>query len=230
MLGGVLAGYEMVDIKVSLYDGSYHDVDSNEMAFKIAGSMAFFKEAPCAKAKPVLLEPVMSVEVTVPEEYMGTIIGDLNSRRGRIEGMEMVGGVQAIRATVPLSTMFGYATGDARIDAGTSELLDGSSSSTSRRRTRFRKRLSRRGAGTRTGKAVSGAQALGGSFNFEVLNFERSERQEGEGTWRRKNLITSKPHVNIGTIRHIDHGKDDVDGGDHEGFVEAQPEEHVPLV
>jgi elongation factor G len=108
LLGGVLAGYEMVDIKVSLYDGSYHDVDSNEMAFKIAGSMAF-KEA-ARKAKPVLLEPVMSVEVTVPEEYMGTIIGDLNSRRGRIEGMEMVGGVQAIRATVPLSTMFGYAT------------------------------------------------------------------------------------------------------------------------
>ncbi len=108
MAGGVLAGYEMVDIKVSLYDGSYHDVDSNEMAFKIAGSMAF-KEA-ARKAKPVLLEPVMAVEVTVPEDYMGTVIGDLNSRRGRIEGMEMVGGVQAIKATVPLSTMFGYAT------------------------------------------------------------------------------------------------------------------------
>jgi elongation factor G len=108
MTRGVLAGYEMVDIKVSLYDGSYHDVDSNEMAFKIAGSMAF-KEA-ARKAKPVLLEPVMSVEVTVPEEYMGTIIGDLNSRRGRIEGREMVGTTQAIRATVPLSTMFGYAT------------------------------------------------------------------------------------------------------------------------
>ena len=105
---GVLAGYEMVDIKVSLYDGSYHDVDSNEMAFKIAGSMAF-KEA-ARKAKPVLLEPVMDVEVTVPDEFMGTIIGDLNSRRGRIEGMEMVGNTQAIRATVPLSTMFGYAT------------------------------------------------------------------------------------------------------------------------
>jgi elongation factor G len=108
MTRGVLAGYEMVDIKVSLYDGSYHDVDSNEMAFKIAGSMAF-KEA-ARKAKPVLLEPVMDVEVTVPEEFMGTIIGDLNSRRGRIEGMEMVGGTQAIKATVPLSTMFGYAT------------------------------------------------------------------------------------------------------------------------
>jgi len=108
MQGGILAGYEMVDIKVSLYDGSYHDVDSNEMAFKIAGSMAF-KEA-ARKAKPVLLEPVMDVEVTVPEEYMGTIIGDLNSRRGRIEGMEMVGGSQVIRANVPLSEMFGYAT------------------------------------------------------------------------------------------------------------------------
>jgi len=108
MQGGVLAGYEMVDVKVSLYDGSYHDVDSNEMAFKIAGSIAF-KEA-ARKAKPVLLEPVMAVEVIVPEDYMGTIIGDLNSRRGRIEGMEMVGNTQAIRATVPLSTMFGYAT------------------------------------------------------------------------------------------------------------------------
>ncbi len=108
MTRGILAGYEMVDIKVTLFDGSYHDVDSNEMAFKIAGSMAF-KEA-ARKAKPVLLEPMMDVEVTVPEEYMGTIIGDLNSRRGRIEGMEMVGGSQAIKATVPLSTMFGYAT------------------------------------------------------------------------------------------------------------------------
>jgi elongation factor G len=108
MQGGVLAGYEMVDVKVSLYDGSYHDVDSNEMAFKIAGSIAF-KEA-ARKAKPVLLEPVMAVEVIVPEDYMGAIIGDLSSRRGRIEGMEMVGNTQAIRATVPLSTMFGYAT------------------------------------------------------------------------------------------------------------------------
>ncbi|MBS1813553.1 MAG: elongation factor G [Acidobacteria bacterium] len=108
MLGGVLAGYEMVDIKVSLFDGSYHDVDSNEMAFKIAGSMAF-KEA-ARKAKPVLLEPVMAVEVTVPEDYTGTVIGDLNSRRGRIESMEMQGGVQVVKATVPLSTMFGYAT------------------------------------------------------------------------------------------------------------------------
>jgi len=108
MQGGVLAGYEMVDIKVELYDGSYHDVDSNEMAFKIAGSMAF-KEA-ARKAKPVLLEPVMAVEVVVPEEYMGTIIGDLNSRRGRIESVEARMGIQVVKANVPLSEMFGYAT------------------------------------------------------------------------------------------------------------------------
>jgi elongation factor G len=106
LLNGVLAGYEMVDFKATLFDGSYHDVDSNEMAFKIAGSMAF-KEA-AKKASPVLLEPVMAVEVTVPEEHMGTIIGDINSRRGRIEGMEHVGGSQVIKAIVPLKEMFGY--------------------------------------------------------------------------------------------------------------------------
>jgi elongation factor G len=108
MEGGVLAGYEMVDIKATLHDGSYHEVDSSEIAFKIAGSMAF-KEA-ARKASPVLLEPMMSVEVVVPEEYMGDIIGDLNSRRGRVEGMEHRAGSQVIRAHVPLSEMFGYAT------------------------------------------------------------------------------------------------------------------------
>ena len=108
MEGGVLAGYPLVDVKATLYDGSYHEVDSNEMAFKIAGSMAF-KEA-ARKASPVLLEPVMSVEVVVPEEYMGTIIGDLNARRGHIEGMEHRAGSQVIRAIVPLAEMFGYAT------------------------------------------------------------------------------------------------------------------------
>jgi elongation factor G len=108
MEGGVLAGYELVDIKAVLYDGSYHDVDSSEMAFKIAGSMAF-KEA-ARRASPVLLEPVMSVEVVVPEEYMGDIIGDLNSRRGRVEGMEHRAGSQVIKSHVPLAEMFGYAT------------------------------------------------------------------------------------------------------------------------
>ncbi len=108
MEGGILAGYEMVDLRAILYDGSYHEVDSSEMAFKIAGSMAF-KEA-ARKATPVLLEPVMSVEVVVPEDYMSAIIGDLNSRRGRIEGMEHRAGSQVIRSLVPLSEMFGYAT------------------------------------------------------------------------------------------------------------------------
>ncbi len=103
---GILAGFPMVDVKVTLYDGSYHEVDSNEMAFKFAGSIAF-KEA-ARKASPVLLEPVMAVEVTVPEEYMGVIIGDINSRRGRIEGMEHLAGSQVIKAIVPLKEMFGY--------------------------------------------------------------------------------------------------------------------------
>jgi len=106
--GGVLAGYPMVDVKATLYDGSYHDVDSNEMAFKIAGSMAF-KEA-ARKASPVLLEPVMAVEVVTPEDYAGVIMGDLSSRRGRIEGMEHRAGSQVIKAIVPLAEMFGYAT------------------------------------------------------------------------------------------------------------------------
>src|SRR6201993_2998920 len=103
---GILAGYPIVDVKVTLYDGSYHEVDSNEMAFKFAGSIAF-KEA-ARKASPVLLEPVMAVEVTVPEEFMGVIIGDINSRRGRIEGMEHAAGSQVIKAIVPLKEMFGY--------------------------------------------------------------------------------------------------------------------------
>jgi len=108
MQSGVLAGYNVVDVKVTLFDGSYHEVDSSEMAFKIAGSMAF-KEA-CRKADPVLKEPIMKVNVTVPEEYMGDVMGDLNSRRGQIQGMEARNGAQQITALVPLSEMFGYAT------------------------------------------------------------------------------------------------------------------------
>jgi elongation factor G len=108
MESGIVAGYQVLDVKVTLYDGSYHDVDSSEMAFKIAGSMAI-KEA-MSKANPVLLEPLMKVEVTVPEEYMGDVIGDINSRRGKMEGMELRNGVQVINSYVPLSEMFGYAT------------------------------------------------------------------------------------------------------------------------
>ena len=108
MENGVLAGYPMVDIGVTVYDGSYHEVDSSEMAFKIAGSMGF--KAGAVKADPVILEPIMKVEVTVPDDYMGDVIGDLNSRRGRIEGMEARNGAQVINAFVPLAGMFGYAT------------------------------------------------------------------------------------------------------------------------
>jgi elongation factor G len=108
MGSGILAGYPVVDVKVQLVDGSYHDVDSSERAFKIAGSMAF-KEA-MKRAKPKLLEPVMAVEVTTPDDFLGDVIGNLNSRRGRIESMAPVGKVQAVKAIVPLSEMFGYAT------------------------------------------------------------------------------------------------------------------------
>jgi elongation factor G len=108
MESGVLAGYPVVDVRITLVEGSYHDVDSSEMAFKIAGSMAF-KNA-MQRAKPKLLEPVMAVEVVTPEEYLGDVMGDLNSRRGRVEGLEPRGNAQAIRAKVPLATMFGYAT------------------------------------------------------------------------------------------------------------------------
>ena len=105
---GIIAGYPVVDVKATLVDGSYHEVDSSEMAFKIAASMAF-KEA-CKQAKPVLLEPIMRVEIVVPEEYMGDVIGDVNSRRGRLEGMEAKNGMQHIHCFIPLSEMFGYAT------------------------------------------------------------------------------------------------------------------------
>ena len=105
---GVLAGYPLVDIKAKLFDGSYHDVDSNEMAFKIAASMALKNAA--SKCKPVILEPIMKVEVVIPEDYLGDIMGDITSRRGRVEGMEARGNTQMVKAMVPLSEMFGYAT------------------------------------------------------------------------------------------------------------------------
>ena len=109
MKSGVIAGYPVVDVKVTVHFGSYHDVDSNENAFRMAGSMAF-KEG-MRKAKPVLLEPMMAVEVETPEEYTGTVMGDLSSRRGIVQGMDdMIGGGKAIKAEVPLSEMFGYST------------------------------------------------------------------------------------------------------------------------
>ena len=108
MLTGVLAGFAVVDVKVSLYDGSYHEVDSSELAFKLAGSMAF-KDA-MAKAAPVLMEPIMKIAVTVPDDYLGTVIGDINSRRGMIRDQENRNGATQVDADVPLASMFGYAT------------------------------------------------------------------------------------------------------------------------
>ena len=108
MESGILGGYPVVDVRIELIDGSYHDVDSSEMAFKVAGSMAF-KEG-MKRAKPVLLEPMMAVEVVTPEDYLGDVMGNLNSRRGRVEHLEPVGNAQQIKAMVPLSEMFGYAT------------------------------------------------------------------------------------------------------------------------
>ena len=108
MQSGILAGYPVVDVKVTLYDGSYHEVDSSEMAFKMAGSMAF-KEA-CKKANPVIMEPIMKVVVTTPDEYLGDVIGDINSRRGQIQSLDVITGGQQVTAHVPLSEMFGYAT------------------------------------------------------------------------------------------------------------------------
>jgi elongation factor G len=108
MANGVIAGFPMVDIRVALYDGSYHDVDSSEMAFKIAGSIGFREAA--AKARPVLLEPVMKVEVVTPEDFMGDVMGDINSRRGMIQGMEDAPSGKIVRAEVPLAQMFGYST------------------------------------------------------------------------------------------------------------------------
>jgi elongation factor G len=108
MESGILAGFPVVDVRIELVDGSYHDVDSSEMAFKVAGSMAF-KEG-MKRAKPKLLEPVMSVEVVTPDDYLGDVIGNLNGRRGRVEQLEPVGASQSIKASVPLSEMFGYAT------------------------------------------------------------------------------------------------------------------------
>jgi elongation factor G len=108
MNAGVLAGYPVVDVKIELIEGSYHDVDSSERAFKIAGSMAF-KEA-LKRSKPKLLEPIMAVEVVTPDDYLGDVMGNLNSRRGRVESLEPIANSQTIKASVPLSEMFGYAT------------------------------------------------------------------------------------------------------------------------
>src|SRR4029453_1055343 len=183
--GGVIAGYPLVDVRVILTYGSYHDVDSSEMAFKIAGSMAFKKAAKAAK--PVLLEPVENVEVVTPEDYMGDVIGDLSSRRGRVEGMEQRGTSHVVRAQVPLGEMFGYATD-------------------------LRSRTQGRATYT---MQFDSYQQVPESIAEEIVKRVRGEepppaRRPGKGQERpmaKAKFERTKPHLNIGTIGHIDHGK-----------------------
>ena len=205
---GVLAGYPLVGLKLTLLDGAYHEVDSSEMAFKIAGSMAM-KEA-ARMAKPVLLEPMMAVEVTTPEDYMGDVIGDLNSRRGQIQAMEERSGARVVKALVPLSEMFGY-VGDLRSqDPGPGELLHAV-------------RLLRRGSAER--REGDHREGDGGVSRLIAAGMKwsppgphtRNHELSTDGRWKQKvqedipvakaKFERSKPHVNIGTIGHVDHGK-----------------------
>ena len=205
---GILAGYPMSDVKVAVFDGDYHDVDSSEMAFKICGSICF-KEA-ARKAKPVLLEPVMRVEVVVPDEYMGSVNGDLISRRGRLEGTEILGTTHIIKAMVPLSEMFGYAT-------------------------ELRSRTQGRGAFTmhfgqyeevpQEHRGRDCQQGAGQSKRVRVSHHGKFHRKENMA---KEKFDRSKPHVNVGTIGHIDHGKTTLTAAITKTLGEAQSEGEVP--
>ena len=210
MEGGVLAGYPMVDIKATLYDGSYHDVDSNEMAFKIAGSMAF-KEA-ARKASPVILEPVMSVEVVTPEDYAGAIMGDLSSRRGRIEGMEHRAGSQVIKAIVPLAEMFGYATHMRSSTQGRAEYSMHFARYEEAPRSVAEEIIAKTQG--KTGNEVACWQDVGrseGCCSRVGVELQMAGGMPGateiKSQWRKKNLIAPSRTCNVGTIGHIDHGK-----------------------
>src|SRR4030095_5148592 len=177
MESGVRGGYPVVDIRVELVDGSYHEVDSSEMAFKVAGSTAFTEGM--QRAKPKLLEPVMAVEVVTPEDYLGDVMGDINSRRGRIENLEPRGNAQVIKARVPLAAMFGYAT-DLR--------------STTQGRATFTMQFDR-------------YEEVPQSIASELVDSQTASRKEGKGGMGKQKFERTKPHVNVGTIGHIDHGK-----------------------
>src|SRR5690349_14073765 len=179
MGSGILAGYPVVDVRVELIDGSYHDVDSSERAFKIAGSMAF-KEA-MKRAKPKLLEPMMAVEVTTPEDYLGDVMGNLNSRRGRIENMAPVGNAQVVKAPVPLSEMFGYATDLRSMTQGRADF------------TMQFDRYEEVPASIATEITEQGGPGSKFGTRKEEMAKQKFER--------------TKPHLNVGTIGHIDHGK-----------------------
>ena len=198
---GILAGYPLVGIKVTLTDGAYHEVDSSEMAFKIAGSMAF-KEA-ARKATPALLEPMMAVEVVTPEDYMGDVIGDLNSRRGMIQAMEERGGARVVRALVPLSEMFGY-VGDLRSRtqgrASYTMVFDS-----------YAEVPGQRGEGDHreghgpVSTVLAGATPAPDSTH-QTTTYQH-QQSTGGPTVAKAKFERTKPHVNIGTIGHIDHGK-----------------------
>ena len=184
MENGVIAGFPMVDIKATMVDGSYHDVDSSEMAFKIAGSMAF-KDG-VRKASPVILEPIFQLEVVVPEEYMGDVIGDISSRRGRVEGMEARNGLQVIAAYVPLSEMFGYAT-DLRSKPKAAATTRCSSPA------------------MRKCQRILPKQSL--SNGKDNLKTKILKTNGGKNSYGKAKVERTKPHVNVGTIGHVDHGK-----------------------
>ena len=191
---GVLAGYPTVDVRVTLVDGQYHDVDSSEMAFKIAGSMVFKKAA--EMAKPVLLEPIMSVEVVTPEDYMGDVIGDLSSRRGRIEGMEARGNSQVVRAQVPLSEMFGYSTDlRSRTQGRATYTMQFHSYQQVPESDRQRDHQAGPGRVISTRPSTSQRRSL------------TDEQQKRQQAMSKAKFERNKPHVNIGTMGHIDHGK-----------------------
>ena len=210
---GILAGYPLVGVKMTLTDGGYHDVDSSEMAFKIAGSMVF--KAAARKADPALLEPMMAVEVTTPEDNMGDVIGDLNSRRGQIQAMEERSGARVVKALVPLSEMFGY-VGDLRSKtqgrASYSMQFDsyaevpGNVAKEIIAKADGRVSIAGRQPEARPSTAVS--RTAGEHDNDTKSNRDQATVQEGKGsTVAKAKFERTKPHVNIGTIGHIDHGK-----------------------
>ena len=191
---GVLAGYPTVDVRATLVDGQYHDVDSSEMAFKIAGSMVFKKAA--AEAKPVLLEPIMGVEVVTPEDYMGDVIGDLSSRRGRIEGMEARGNSQV--DPVP-----GAAVGDVRLQLPTSARAPRAAPRTPCSSTPT-SRCPRRSP-TRSSSGCGASSPPSSRSHRQLL--DNREHRRGSTAMSKAKFERTKPHVNIGTMGHIDHGK-----------------------
>ncbi len=216
MSTGVLAGYPMVDIKVTLVDGSYHEVDSSDMAFKIAGSLAFKNAA--QKAKPVLLEPMMAVEVVTPADFMGDVMGDINSRRGHIDGMEPRGNAQVINATVPLSTMFGYATdlrsatqGRATYTMQFKHYADVPASPSPRRSS---PRCVEDDPGERyavcprrPASCILPTFGAAGPPHRFLCDLNLRVSGKGVADMAKQKFDRSKPHMNVGTIGHVDHGK-----------------------